>query len=87
MHIYIYTTSLLILFFNNLKLLLCRIVIALSIFDVIFIGVLKKHHLYNDSATKRKKKDKVFVEASVRETDRRQTNGRNIIRCSSERRI
>lgn len=47
------------------------------------INVYEKRHSCNDSA--REKKDKAFVEASG--TDRRQTNGRNIIRRSSERRI
>lgn len=47
------------------------------------IGVYEKRHSCNDSAVE--KKDKASAEASG--TDRRQTNGRNIIRRSSERRI
>lgn len=47
------------------------------------ISVYEKRHSCNDSAGG--KKDKASVEASG--TDRRQTNGWNIIRRSSERRI
>jgi len=48
---------------------------SLYIFDVFFIEYHGKCHLYNDFATTRKKRDKVFVEASEKPIVGRRTGG------------